>query len=246
MPGHRSDSAAFYDFLALKYDAELTARQPYIDGVNQLVLEGLHAYAPNRFVDVGCGNGRRLATFLRAYSANGHGIDNSSGMVAEAQAHGLPVTQLDITQAPTPDVIKAAGNNDVALCLWNVLGHIPTANRVDALRHIGQLLNPGGVLMLDVNNRYNARTYSTRAALRNMMQDGLRPRPDAGDFTAERDSPTGPVRTTTHIFSPQEVMQALTEAGFSILQKQYVTYDKGEPTRWPWQGQLFVTARKEV
>ena len=55
---------------------------------------------------------------------------------------------------------ESAERFDVITCLWNVLGHVPTAEkRLHALSAIASLLTPNGRFFLDVNHRYNARSY---------------------------------------------------------------------------------------
>lgn len=227
-------SDSFYTKFARSYSRYAESQKAYLRSVDSFVAQNLpHGL---RVVDIGSGTGSRARTIAAACKAESLAlVDNSDGMVSIAQdAGGAIVLKADISStAPVSDRRYQA-----SLCLWNVIGHIPSKEgRLAALRNIYSLLEPGGILFLDVNNRYNVAHYGISSVAKNALKDLLR-RDDRGDFRLDMEIEGSPVSTTVHIFSPLEVRRLIKKAGFKIVKTEHIDYRTGERGRNALAGQL--------
>lgn len=93
-------------------------------------------------------------------------MDSSSEMCARCETIRNARTVRGDIAASAP---RVSGQFDLVTCLWNVLGHVHgAAQRCRALANLAWLLAPDGLLILDVNNRWNVRSYGWRA-IRNIV-----------------------------------------------------------------------------
>ena len=130
------------------------------------------------------------------------------------------------------------------ICLWNVLGHIPSAAlRVQALSGLRALLSPRGVFFVDVNHRYNASSYGwPRTALR-FLRDRLRPGEMNGDVTARWQFDGETCSTYGHVFTGREMEVLAETARLKISERLVVDYDSGKIRRFSFQGNLLYVFR---
>lgn len=114
------------------------------------------AFRPgDRLIDVGCGAGRVALGLARMGFAGVVGVDNCTPMVVEArrlaEAMGLAVEfwDGDALALPFPDATF-----DGAVFAFNGLMQIPgRENRRRALREIGRIVAPGGMLVFTTHDR---------------------------------------------------------------------------------------------
>ncbi|MBV9142672.1 MAG: class I SAM-dependent methyltransferase [Pseudonocardiales bacterium] len=212
------DSRTFYHYLAAQYAEVVATRRAYFGAVDDIVV--VHAPAAPAVLDIGCGDGVRAARLASAVGAS-------------------HLVLVDIAQADTPSVLK--GRFSLVTCLWNVLGHLDGKARQLALRNTADLLAPGGRLMFDVNNRYNAAHYGFAAAFRNFAKDIIG-RGD-GDYLATRNVGGRMITTEVHVFSQREVRSLLRSAGLAVHREWFVNYRTGHRCHTPWAGQLVVEAK---
>jgi SAM-dependent methyltransferase len=230
-------SREYYDRLSDAYEGELRGRAAYIHAVDKLVIDCCREVRAVTILDVGCGNGSRLENILRQTAATGTGVDESPRMAAAARARGLDAYALDIA-APLPAGSLQTEHFDIVIALWNVLGHIPShAARVAALRNMRLLLRPGGMLLFDVNNRYNAGHYGWRAAARNWLYDRFTAS-HSGDFLVRRSIGGMETATTVRVFSLREVRALCREAGLQPVRTHFISYRSGKQVRTHWFGQI--------
>lgn len=112
------------------------ARRKIIFAVLSRFLSG-----PTAILDAGCGTGRMLLDLSRFGEVSG--IDESPEGVAYAHARGfLGVYQALITAIPFPDA-----SFEAVTCL-DVLEH--TADDRAAIKELGRVLRPGGILLITV------------------------------------------------------------------------------------------------
>jgi 2-polyprenyl-3-methyl-5-hydroxy-6-metoxy-1,4-benzoquinol methylase len=159
-------------------------------------------------------------------------------MIDEARRLGVEAHVVDIA-SPNFDTTAFGGRKfDIVICTWNVLGHVEgSQSRLQAVRNMRAVLAPGGAIVLDVNNRYNAAHYGWPAVLKNMVKDTLNPA-KAGDFIANRQDPEGhTMHTFVHVFSRGELHRLCADAGLVPVEEHYLDYDTGE-TRTRWSGQM--------
>jgi len=125
--------------------------------------------------------------------------------------------------------------------LWNVLGHMDTKKeRIKSLINLKKHLSRNGVLIFDVNNRYNL-NYGLKNVIFNMIND-LMPRYEKknGWYTFQYKNNNFPV----YLHSPFELIETLKSSGFSNIKIFSVDYSTGKVYNNYFMGQLFVVAKK--
>ncbi len=132
------------EFLAACYETTPEAIRRSFDVEEAFVRENL----PNsgRVLEVGCGSGRFLARLGRE-GARRFGCDLVEGAVHRARAllgAGLPLCAADASALPYEE-----GSFDAVFCVQASLGNFGD-RRDGALREMGRVLRPGGVLLLTV------------------------------------------------------------------------------------------------
>lgn len=238
-------SARYYDAVAPQYDTELAHRARYVEAVDALVVGACLDRGARTLLDVGCGNGRRLARILERTGCEGAGIDASPAMVDAARSLGLAAEVVDIA-APGADLGRMAPPPpyDVVTALWNVLGHVgDAAVRVRALRAMREALAPDGVVILDVNNRHNVAEYGWRQVAGNSLRNVLR-RGHDGDFVVTRqvEGADAPISTVVHVFTRRELVGLCRAAGLVPRTIQPLNYGTGAAARDRFHGQLLLVA----
>ncbi|MGH8030556.1 MAG: class I SAM-dependent methyltransferase [Arenimonas sp.] len=231
-------SVEFYNSLSSIYDAELERRAPWVQKVEGLIAGWASRRGARSLIDFGCGNGRRALRLMQAANLTGAAIDVSPGMIDEAKRLGVDAHVIDIA-SPSFDADAFGGRRfDLAICTWNVLGHVEGSQaRLQAVRNMRSVLAPGGAIVLDVNNRYNAAHYGWPAVLKNMLRDAMNPAV-AGDFIANRQDPSGAtMHTFVHVFSRGELHRLCGDAGLVPVEEHFLDYASGE-TRTRWSGQM--------
>ncbi|WP_324781238.1 class I SAM-dependent methyltransferase [Thiobacillus sedimenti] len=110
---------------------------------------------PGRLLEIGCGNGRRLAQFRdRGWRAEGQEVD------AQAARYARDRLGLTIHEGPVTDLKLAADSYD-AIVLSHVIEHVH--DPVGLLAEAHRLLRPGGVLSVTTPNALGLghRTFGT-------------------------------------------------------------------------------------
>ena len=105
-------------------------------------LEAVLNDAPNRVLEVGCGEGE-LAERLTATVAEVVAVDQSPRMVELTRARGVDAHVADVQQLPFPDA-----SFDAVLAAW-MLYHVPDLDR--GLSEVARVLRPGARLVATTN-----------------------------------------------------------------------------------------------
>jgi SAM-dependent methyltransferase len=141
----------------------------------------LKRHRPSRILDIGCGSGHHLTHLLRALpEAEGVGVEPEAAAAALARgtfersglAQRAEVVEADVRETLGPGL----GTFDLVL-LANVVYYFPLAERVPVLRSIGELLTPGGALVV-VTNGLTRATFSRHFDLLLRAQEGEMGLPD--------------------------------------------------------------------
>jgi len=243
------DPVAAYNRVARFYPEIAERRKRYLERVDALTVARIPR-GGRTLLDVGAGDGKRALAI-----ADQCGLDQvvllepSAEMIqgpvgGDARVWGFRAEDLG------RDDLPAGGRNrqfDVITCLWNVLGHIrPAQQRAHVLGQLERLLSPHGVLFLDVNHRYNARSYGLLRTTGRFLYDQLLPAASNGDVTVSWNLGTACCRTFGHVFTDREIRRLAREAGFTIGERVAVDYDTGQVKRWSWGGNLFYVLRRRA
>jgi SAM-dependent methyltransferase len=233
----------FYDALAPTYDRELEYRLPYFRAINEIIRAWIRGHGCRTLLDVGCANGGRLRSLLEATGIKGVGIDLSPRMVEEARSRGTEAFVVDIS-APIEAAELPLAEFDLVICTW-MLGHLrEREQRLRALESMRSLMAPGGALVLDVNNPYNAAAYGWWALARNLVAEVLH-RGRAGDFVASRWSSGRRLATVVHLFTRREILALCREAGLTPVSLRYVNYETGDVNAGQLSGQICLVLQAD-
>lgn len=229
-----SSSSAFYTGFARTYEHYASLRKAYITAVNKFIVDEIGSV--KTIIDVGSGDGIRathLAKELKAQHLTL--VDNSDGMINRIRkTKDMTVIKADISSYK----YKSGEKYDLVLCLWNVLGHIPGHERKVALKNLASLVGDSGVLILDVNNRYNISHYGIVAVIKNILKDIFYQKKTNGDFQLSIDTGLENIRTVVHIFNPFEIENLIQSADLKIVKKLVVDYGNGNLCKSIFGGQL--------
>ena len=251
---HFDDPVAAYDRLAAHYTDLTRRRESYLRSVEREIISRIPAPSWS-LLDVGAGDGTRA---LRIASQSGIErmvlVEPSREMASKSlePAEVWPVRAENLTPGCAENVGTAEGGCpcmiterfDVITCLWNVLGHIPTAEkRQHALSTIARLLSPSGRFFLDVNHRYNLRSYGVLPTSRRWIHDRFVTNQKNGDVTAHWSFSDVNVSTYGHVFTHREVMGLADAVGLNLEGRLVIDYSDGRACRFSFQGNLLYIFR---
>jgi SAM-dependent methyltransferase len=246
------DPVSAYDRVAPFYREMARPRQRYLERIEQLVIARVPR-GSRSLLDVGAGDGAR--TFIIAQAA---GLDDvvllepSCGMVRNwqgaAEVWAIRAEELGSDQSPS-DPLAAGhyagasapnlGRFDVITCLWNVLGHIrPSSKRADVLGELSRMLSSRGLLFVDVNHRYNIRSYGLFRTVGRYLWDHVSPDEANGDVTASWKFGSTHCSTYGHVFTDKEIGKLAAASRLRIKERLAVDYERGAVTRFGFQGSL--------
>jgi SAM-dependent methyltransferase len=240
------DPVVAYDRVAPFYREMAEPRQRYLERIEQLVIARVPR-GSRSLLDVGAGDGTR--TFIIAQGARLDDVvllEPSSAMVRNCQraAQIWAIRAEELVFAPSPSDSRTAGGPtlgrfDVITCLWNVLGHIrPSSKRADVLGELSRMLSARGLLFIDVNHRYNIRSYGLFRTVSRYLWDRVSPDEANGDVTATWKLGSAQCSTYGHVFTDKEIGKLATAAKLRIKERVAVDYEQGEVTRFGFQGSL--------
>jgi ubiquinone/menaquinone biosynthesis C-methylase UbiE len=224
--------AAAYDALAPYYKSVSMVRTAYLRRIEAIVTS--HVRNARSLLDIGSGDGVRALRIARSAGVERVVlVEPSAGMRAQCRE------KAEFWECSAAEIPVAANKFDVITCLWNVLGHIQTARQRElALVRFRDLLNPGGMVFLDVNYRYNAPAYGwTQTALR-VVHDLVFPSDHNGDVIVSWQIGNHSICTWGHVFTHKELRGLFSQAGFKIKRRWTVSYRSGRECKLPFLGNL--------
>jgi 2-polyprenyl-3-methyl-5-hydroxy-6-metoxy-1,4-benzoquinol methylase len=238
---HFDDPVAAYETLALHYAGLSQGRTAYLRSVEQIICSHMPAGA-HSLLDIGAADGSR-AVRIAAQSAIKKIVlvEPSRAMVAQAP-DGCEVRQVRVEELTETDFREKF---DAITCLWNVLGHIrPKDERLRAVGAIGRLLSCGGRLFLDVNHRYNIRSYGIVRTVTRFLGDRLLPGNSRGDVLPTWSVAGRSISTYGHVFTHREIVELAREGGLEIEERLIVDYNCGSLHRYSFLGNLLYIFRR--
>jgi 2-polyprenyl-3-methyl-5-hydroxy-6-metoxy-1,4-benzoquinol methylase len=229
-----------YELLAPHFRAYARRRAAYLDAVDRIVALRIPDRARS-LLDVGAGDGVRAAALAHARGLTTVVLAEPSPSLV-ARCRERPAAEVWCVRAE--ELPLARRRFDVVTCLWNVLGHVPTRQaRLEALARMRALLAPGGVMFVDVQNRYNARAYGRPRTLARWLFDCALPSESHGDVVVAWPLGDRSVRLQGHVFSPRQIEALFAEAGLAVARRYVVDYESGQLRRFVFQGQLLYELR---
>ena len=260
---HFDDPVAAYDRLASHYADLSRRRELYLRGVEREIISRI-PLGSRSLLDVGAGDGIRALRIASQLGIERVVLAEPSRKMAGRSldhAEAWPIRAEDLVQRcleTGKEDDRACGPGtaeggrppmtlerfDVITCLWGVLGHILTAEkRLHALSAIARLLAPNGRGVLDVNHRYNLRSYGILATSGRWIHDLSRRDERNGDVIASWTVDKSRVSTYGHVFTHREIMHLADAAGLELEERLVIDYESGRICRFASQGNLLYIFR---
>lgn len=232
----REARVSAYDVLAPHYRTYSQTKRRYLRAVDELVVSRIAGFARS-LLDVGAGDGVRAYEIARACRIESFVMAEPGPVMSE---YCRRLAGAEVWQLPAEELPSSGQKFDAVTCLWNVLGNVESPQeRLKGLRRMRSLLADGGLILLDINNRYNARTYGRLKTTARFMFDLVRPSETNGDVSFDCDIGGRRIRAHGHVFTPAEVESLIMRAGLCVRERHVIDYETGEQRRFVFQGQLF-------
>lgn len=235
MVEERVDTIGAYDAMAPYYAEYSVNRKNYLESIDDIVIKAV--LKKNRLLDIGSGDGRRLAKIKKmANLVDIIAIEPSEKMVSICREKA----KVTVIKATAEEISELdIGQFDAVTALWNVFGHIPDRRgRIKALENIRSTLAPDGILILDVNNRHNASAYGYFSVIKRMLIDTFNFKEERGDAYYEWKVSDKVFHSKGHLFTSSEIEDLFNMTGFKIKSRFSVNYSSGEVSSNKYQGQL--------
>ena len=233
-------TANVYDELAPFYVEYARTRATYCGAIDRYVREWAPS-ATGAMLDIGSGDGGRAVRLAAALSVSRLVLsDLSPAMAGQCRAHA----GAEVWPIGAEDLPAGTGEFDLVTCLWNVLGSVAnTARRVESLRRMSARLSPGGRILLDVHNRYNAATAGVGRVLARVVCDTVRPSESNGSVAVTWRVGGQLIAARGYLFTPREMSRIFDDAGLVVVRQAFVDYDTGM-LRGPWTGQMLFAVER--
>lgn len=223
---------AAYDALAPYYDVVRAARQQYLTAIESIIAR--EARGACSLLDVGSGNGVRALNIARSA-----GIENVVLLEPSAGMRAQCVEKAEYWCCEASQIPDTLLRFDLILCLWNTLGHLKdTSERLTVLARLKALLSRSGKIFVDVNHRYNARSYGRTKTLLRALRDIFSPSETNGDVTASWQAGDERICTHGHVFTHRELLRIFNDAGLRVNSRWVVDYESGVQRRSSFSGNL--------
>jgi SAM-dependent methyltransferase len=235
------EPVAAYDALAPEFSRISGRRRAYLDAIERLVVSHI-PQGSRSLLEIGAGDATRSFRIIEAAGFKEFVLLEPSEAMRSTWPPETPAWPIR-----AEDLHRKNGAFDVITCLWNVLGHIfPEASRVEVLRQCARLLNPRGLLLLDVNHRYNASQYGYVATFLRFLYDQLSPHENNGDVTSAWEVNGGVYATRGHVFTDVEFRRIAGQAGLLIKSVFAVDYKTGLIRRSKYAGSLLYVLERRA
>lgn len=228
-------SNEIYKNLAPFYRSYSNKKQAYLNGVDVQILP----YISDRIslLDLGTGDGVRILNLVQKSHKKLKKItlvDSCFEMLSSiCQNNIVSVERTDFSQKG----FKLKNKYDLITCLWNVMGHIDSSSVEQAFLGMKRHLKENGVIILDVNNRYNYKQYGWKA-IRNFVLDKFRKK-KTGDIFFNFTCANKKIPSFVHLFSQKEIEDILKKAHLKVHKRLYINYKTGTLENGQFSGQLF-------
>jgi 2-polyprenyl-3-methyl-5-hydroxy-6-metoxy-1,4-benzoquinol methylase len=227
------EPAEAYDRIAPEFAKLSQTRRAYLARIEQLVTSEIQP-GSSSLLDIGAGDGARAFRIVEAAGLKEFVLLEPSAEMRNKWPAGTPCWPISAEELHSKNA-----RFDVITCLWNVLGHIfPAESRVEVLRNCARLLAPGGLLLIDISNRYNGFHYGFFPTILRMLRDRAVPGERNGDVVASWDVNGTNYATNGHVFTDAEVRRMASTAGLMVKKRFSVDYATGGIRRSTFAGHL--------
>ncbi len=229
------NSKEYYDSIANSYSAQSNERLSYLNAIDDLVVEKMKGYSNLNYLDIGSGDGRRALKIAKELNLSKLSLlDDSAGMLRLLDDKQVIHHEVSFFEFNTNE------EYDFISCLWNVLGHFPSKNhRIEFFHKIDNLLSEKGILIFDVNNRYNISYYGFENVMNNVMKD--RSNEEESGWFSLGDTQTS---TKVYIHNPFDISEYLKDTSLQIIDTLYINYETGKLEKTFFEGQLVYVIGK--
>lgn len=229
-----------YDAFAGEYRDYSENKRPYIDAVDREIVNYIEGPI-GEVLDFGAGDGVRGARLFEQLEASTLiQVDISDAMVTRCQSLGVASRCMNVSGIEWDEFKTKV---DLALCLWNVLGHIPTTSqRVETLKLLHTRMKKDAVIAIDVNNRHYE-GYGYWSSIGRRVIDAIAPNYSRGDIIFDWEINGVKYPSSGHFFTAAEMKDLLGQAGFIIEKMVAVDYQNGAVSEQLTKGQLLTIAK---
>ena len=225
-----------YDAIAPVYAEYSEKYQRYLSAIEALVCARLKPGM--RLLDVGSGDGRRLNNICTQLALRDVVSVEPSAQMAALCRKNTGFTVYETFADKVAELNEAPF--DAITALWNVFGHMPdSAVRLSALGAMLSKLKPGGIMMLDVNNRHNQLAYGRWNVFKRRVIDALAFDEKRGDAHYEWKIGNQSFPASGHLFTPAEMSGLFERTGLRVMERFSVHYATGDVSTSAHNGQLF-------
>jgi hypothetical protein len=120
---------------------------------------------------------------------------------------------------------------------------VSAEKRVAVLSSVASLLAQDGKFFLDVNHRYNVRSYGILATSARWIHDLFLHGESNGDVCAKWNLEGSTISTYGHVFTHDEIMRLARAAGLELEERIVIDYGNGSVRRFAFQGNLLYIFR---
>lgn len=233
------DAIAAYDLIAPGFRELSERRRAYLDAVDRQIVSRIPKQAKS-MLDVGAGDGRRALQIAEVSDLREVVLAEPSSAMRALIPSGYETWDAGMEALPTGRTF------DVVLCLWNVLGHVPSEQRVNGLKNLARLCTDGGVIFLDVLNRYNIKECGLLTVAGRWLYDTLVPSEDNGDVNVTWNTYGKIVHAHGHVFAAREMDRLFEKAGLAAVERIVLDYRNGQRRRWMTSGNPLYILRPKI
>jgi trans-aconitate methyltransferase len=212
-------SKKYYDKIAEQYNSIFKKRKKYLDSIDKIICH--ESKNIDSYLDIGGGDGSRTKKISSCIDANFINIVEESKEMAGNFYNDYKKGKIEIINQNFFD-FSTNKKYDLITALWNVMGHIISfEERIKFLKKTNELLSSKGIIILDINNRYNIKHYGIYSFLLNSLKSIIKKEP--GWFNIEINKSKTPV----YIHSLKEMKKLIKKANLSIDKLFVINYDTG-------------------
>ncbi|ARV12798.1 hypothetical protein BTO09_10745 [Gilvibacter sp. SZ-19] len=228
------NSKSYYNAIAKNYSKLARKRLKYLMAVEAIITKSQNI---DSYLDIGCGDGKRSLRIIDQLKPRKVVLlDESDQMLQNINASQLGVIEVKVGNYLSQPIETKF---DLITCLWNVFGHLESKEiKLLFLEKIHNSLTESGILFLDINNRYNLKSYGIKAVFQNIFKD-FTGKQNAGYYSLNAGTD---ISSQVYIHNPFEMDKLLKRAGFSKVKKYYIDYDTGEEKSTFLEGQILYRA----